>query len=147
MYLIWMDDRFVAHLLEPLDSYLSEHFGDKVRVLRNKKREGLIRSRLNGASEAKGEVLIFLDSHIEAVDGWIEPLLEPIKKNKTNVVTPLIDIIDKKTFEYVYSNNGKVSVGGFDWTLQVSKEKLSVSQLDLRLKLIKLIFDIKVHLA
>ena len=101
-----------------MDTYLSEHFGDRVRVLRNKQREGLIRSRLHGAGEAKGEVLIFLDSHIEATEGWIEPLLEPIKKNVTNVVTPLIDIIDKDTFEYKHSNKDHVSVGGFDWHLQ-----------------------------
>ena len=103
-----------------MDTYLSEHFGDRVRVLRNKQREGLIRSRLHGAGEAKGEVLIFLDSHIEATEGWIEPLLEPIKQLKSNVITPMIDIIDKQTFEYKYNLNSRVSVGGFDWSLQVT---------------------------
>lgn len=111
------------HLLEPLDTYLYENFGDKVRVVRNKKREGLIRSRLHGAGEAKGQVLIFLDSHIEATVGWIEPLLHSIKQNKTNVITPMIDIIDKQTFEYKYNINNRVSVGGFDWNMQVNTKK------------------------
>ncbi|EYC19910.1 hypothetical protein Y032_0023g777 [Ancylostoma ceylanicum] len=35
---------------------------------------------------------------------WLEPLLDRIKRNNTTVVCPVIDIIDDKTFEYLYSN-------------------------------------------
>ncbi len=103
--------------MKKLDDYLSTHFDNRVKVLRNKKREGLIRTRLFGARESTGDILVFLDSHIEATEGWLEPLVDQIVQNETIVVTPMIDIIDKDTFEYRYSKNSRVSVGGFDWNL------------------------------
>jgi polypeptide N-acetylgalactosaminyltransferase len=54
----------------------------KVLVFRNKKRMGLMKSRLVGAKAATGETMTFLDAHIEATDGWLEPLLVELKHNK-----------------------------------------------------------------
>lgn len=50
--------------------------------------------------------------------GWIEPLLDRIKKNPTNVVCPVIDVIGDDTFEYHYAKAYFTNVGGFDWSLQ-----------------------------
>ena len=38
--------------------------------------------------------------------------------NETNVVTPVIDVIDDNTLHYQYSGAKSTSIGGFDWNLQ-----------------------------
>lgn len=103
-----------------------------VSIVRQKKREGLIRSRLAGAALVKSDVIIFLDSHIETTEGWLEPLLDPISENYTNVLTPLIDVIDDTTFQYVFGTASGISVGGFSWDLQFNWHSLPERELKRR---------------
>ena len=50
--------------------------------------------------------------------GWLEPLLDRIADDWSNVVTPVIDVIEDGTFKYLYGSAKSTSVGGFDWNLQ-----------------------------
>ncbi|XP_043269819.1 putative polypeptide N-acetylgalactosaminyltransferase 9 isoform X2 [Venturia canescens] len=106
----------MPHLKRQLDDYMMNY--PKVKIIRAKKREGLIRARLLGAEAATAPVLTYLDSHCECTEGWLEPLVDRIARNPTTVVCPVIDVIDDTTLEYHWRDSGGVNVGGFDWNLQ-----------------------------
>lgn len=106
------------HLQSDLNTQL--HY-DNLRYIRNAQREGLIRSRVIGAHEAKGDVLIFLDSHIEVNQQWCEPLLRLIKTENTTLAVPVIDLINADTFQYTSS---PLVRGGFNWGLHYKWENL-----------------------
>ncbi|KAG8444316.1 hypothetical protein GDO86_009485 [Hymenochirus boettgeri] len=77
---------------------------EKVRVLRNDRREGLMRSRVKGADAAQSKVLTFLDSHCECNDHWLEPLLERVSEMSPKcTTTPMIAgglfVMNKSYFE------------------------------------------------
>ncbi len=115
--IILVDDASTMdHLKEQLDNYVADY--PQVRVIRAPERVGLIRARLMGAKYVKAPVVTFLDSHCECTTGWLEPLLDRIARNNTNVVCPVIDVINDETLEYHYRDSGGVNVGGFDWNLQ-----------------------------
>ncbi|XP_071962361.1 N-acetylgalactosaminyltransferase 7-like [Antedon mediterranea] len=106
------------HLKQRLDDYARlPKFQNKVKVLRNERREGLIRTRINGAKYASGEVLLWLDAHCEVGLNWLPPLLTPIAKNRTTVVNPIIDVIDNQDYRFHPQGSGEPDRGGFDWSL------------------------------
>ncbi|XP_053986861.1 polypeptide N-acetylgalactosaminyltransferase 1-like [Hylaeus volcanicus] len=108
------DDSDRDFLRDPLDEHVRS-LQVPTKVLRSRKRIGLVNARLLGANDAKGEVLTFLDAHCECTVGWLEPLLEAIAKNRTKVISPVIDIINDDTFSYTRSF--ELHWGAFNWDM------------------------------
>ena len=102
------------HLGSELEAYVSK-LSTPVHVFRTGERSGLIRARLLGAKHVKGSVITFLDAHCECTEGWLEPLLAEIARNRRAVVCPIIDVISDETFEYVTASD--MTWGGFNWKL------------------------------
>lgn len=64
-----MFDLFCADdLKDDLDVYVQKNLPDKVKVVRNEKREGLIRGRMIGASHATGPFFIIIRSVVKLLD-------------------------------------------------------------------------------
>uniref|UniRef100_A0A3Q2WM38 Polypeptide N-acetylgalactosaminyltransferase 5 n=1 Tax=Haplochromis burtoni TaxID=8153 RepID=A0A3Q2WM38_HAPBU len=101
------------YLKKQLDDYMAQF--PKVRIVRLKERQGLIRARLAGAAVAKGEVLTFLDSHIECNVGWLEPLLERVYLDRKKVPCPVIEVISDKDMSYMMVDNFQRGI--FKWPL------------------------------
>ncbi|KAG0720702.1 Polypeptide N-acetylgalactosaminyltransferase 35A [Chionoecetes opilio] len=131
-------DRTPSHLLEEIilmddtdeESYHAEvvnemrNLGEKIHILKTSRREGLIRARVFGARQAVGQVLVFLDSHIEVNVGWLEPLLARVTEHTHHVVTPVIDVISPDTFKYSAS---PLVRGGFNWGLHFKWDTIPAS--------------------
>lgn len=118
------------HLKEPLQEYVDKL--DKVSLVRAPERSGLIRARLMGFDKCTANVAVFLDSHCEVTEGWLPPMLHRIKENYTNVLVPVIDVIDDSTFKYnglVGGGIRSVYVGGFDWGLLFNWHAIPESEL------------------
>ncbi|KAK6622122.1 hypothetical protein RUM44_001929 [Polyplax serrata] len=116
----------LAGLHHNVSNYIHSELTDKVKLFKSKKRLGLIRARIFGARKATGEVLVFLDSHIEVNVNWLQPLLSQISESRKNVVVPIIDIINADTFKYTSS---PLVRGGFNWGLHFKWENLPKSTL------------------
>lgn len=109
---------------EQLKSALSDYVArlEAVKLLRSNKRLGTIGARMLGATVATGDVLVFMDAHCECHPGWLEPLLSRIADDRSRVVSPVIDVIDWKTFQY--SAVKQLQRGVLDWKLDFRWEPL-----------------------
>ncbi|CAG0917356.1 unnamed protein product [Notodromas monacha] len=128
--IILVDD---ASEKDHLGSLLEEYVANlpvPVQVLRTGTRSGLIRARLLGAKHVRGEVITFLDAHCECADGWLEPLLDEVARDRKTVVCPIIDVISDNTFEYVTASD--MTWGGFNWKMNFRWYRVPNREMDRR---------------
>ncbi|XP_052028329.1 inactive polypeptide N-acetylgalactosaminyltransferase-like protein 5 [Apodemus sylvaticus] len=125
--IILVDDMSESDDLKDKLDYHLEIFRGKIKLVRNKKREGVIRSKMIGASRATGDILVFLDSHCEVNKVWLQPLLHAIAKDHKMVVCPIVDVIDELTLDYIAS---PVVRGAFDWNLNFRWDSVFPYEMD-----------------
>ncbi|XP_072443805.1 polypeptide N-acetylgalactosaminyltransferase 9 isoform X2 [Chiloscyllium punctatum] len=97
-----------------LDQYINKRYPGLVKIVRNSKREGLIRARIQGWKVATAPVVGFFDAHVEFNVGWVQPVLSRIKEDHTRIILPAIDNIKYNTFEVQQYAN---AAHGYNWGL------------------------------
>ncbi|KAM5200485.1 polypeptide N-acetylgalactosaminyltransferase 9 isoform 2-T2 [Hipposideros larvatus] len=97
-----------------LDQYVNKRYPGLVKIVRNSRREGLIRARLQGWKVATAPVVGFFDAHVEFSTGWAEPALTRIQEDRRRVVLPAIDNIKYDTFEVQQYAS---AAHGYNWGL------------------------------
>ncbi|VUZ57592.1 unnamed protein product, partial [Hymenolepis diminuta] len=118
----------------PKIDFKSSTFYVQVSLIRNRERQGLIRSRLIGANLASGKVLIFSDSHIKFEPNWLESLLvrllsyESKEANpKLLILSPFISAFTEDGLDYPAAEYLR---GGFNWDLTFTWEPMSEEEKD-----------------
>ena len=90
----------------------------KLQVL--PKQIGMVNARLAGAEWATSDMIVFLDAHCEATQGWLEPLAQKIKDNPKTLVVPSINSISAKTLHFNHYNGNpnstSIGIGSFTWS-------------------------------
>ncbi|KAL0979229.1 hypothetical protein UPYG_G00182420 [Umbra pygmaea] len=97
-----------------LDQYVNKRYPGLVKIVRNSRREGLIRARLHGWNAATAPVVGFFDAHVEFNTAWAEPILTRVKEDHTRIILPAIDNIKFNTFEVQQYAN---AAHGYNWGL------------------------------
>ncbi|XP_044776979.1 polypeptide N-acetylgalactosaminyltransferase 9 [Neomonachus schauinslandi] len=108
------DNSDSVELKASLDQYVNRRYPGLVKIVRNNRREGLIRARLQGWKVATAPVVGFFDAHVEFGTGWAEPVLSRIQEDRRRIVLPAIDNIKYDTFELQQYAS---AAHGYNWGL------------------------------
>lgn len=98
-------------LKENLEEYCKKL--KKVKLIRTHKRMSIAGARVLGMKNAKGPVLVSLDSHSEVPPGWLEPFLDRMKDNPTLAVYGEVKGINPDNFGFDLGNYATLTA--FNW--------------------------------
>lgn len=85
-----------------------------VKVIRNERREGLIRSRHIGTDLAQSDIIISMDPHIKVAENWLPPIIERLTNKYNCIAVPLTRGLDAPTWNETTSPQAKT---GWRWNL------------------------------
>lgn len=114
---------------EKLEIYLKRF--PKVKIIRSPVRHGIMESRMIGVLNAKAPVIFFLDSHVEVMYGWLEPVLDRFKYHQELLVTSSHQSLDQTSLDNALRHNyDPIYFGGFRWNLDFSGVKIKEYEKD-----------------
>ena len=94
----------------------------KIHSVRRDIHNGIVGARVRGAEEAAFPIILFLDSHSQVCDGWLEPLVARIHEDPTRVVVPNIRGINIDTLKLIPGDSWPPARGFFNWRLSFTIE-------------------------
>ena len=95
--IILIDDYSSFNVTQEVLDYAGEQ-RMPLRHLRNPAKLGIAGSRLRGIQEARGGVVVILDSHMEVSVGWLEPLLNILETQPGAVAVPVLHMIQETEY-------------------------------------------------
>ena len=96
--IILIDDYSSLNVTQEVLDYAGEQ-RMPLRHLRNPEKLGIAGSRLRGIQEARGDVVVILDSHMEVSVGWLEPLLNILETRLGAVAVPVLHMIQESQYK------------------------------------------------
>ena len=103
-------------MLGKLEDHVKKY--PQIRIVRSPVRQGIILNRMLGVVNAKGPVIVLLDSHVEVMPGWLEPVLDRFKYQNELLVTLWHLRIDQNTLKFNLDDETKpYRFAGFQWNM------------------------------
>ena len=68
-------------------------------MVRRDVHNGIVGARVRGAEESSFPIIVFLDSHVEVSEGWLEPMVARISDDPTRIIIPRVASMDINTLE------------------------------------------------
>ena len=101
-----------------------------VKLIRVENKVGVANARTRGVKEAKTQYLVFLDSSVVCNEGWLPPLTESMRKERSTVAVPHYDSINDPV-SYEYSVTHAELLTTFSWSLTMRMSPSHVTKTDL----------------
>ncbi|KAH8584248.1 membrane-associated with a family 1 glycosyltransferase domain and a ricin domain with 3 transmembraned domains near C-terminus [Cryptosporidium sp. chipmunk genotype I] len=108
--IIVVDDNSEKPVYEILEEELPVNYRRYVKIIRLKKCEGLIRSKIIGADAALGPNIFFLDGHCKPKKGWSEALVKSIRENYKRIVCPIVQSISNIDWSDIGTAGAKMMI-------------------------------------
>ncbi|KAJ1614726.1 membrane-associated protein [Cryptosporidium canis] len=108
--IIIVDDYSENPVYDILEKELPDSYKRFIKIIRLKKCEGLIRSKIIGADAAVGPNIFFLDGHCKPKKGWSEALVYSIRENYKRIVCPIVQSISNSDWSDIGTAGAKMMI-------------------------------------